>query len=80
MINNNNYVLYFLTGCLPLVKSVRHGSKAVTRHRKPMHILKQKLMAVTEYIPPKPAAPPGAFTPRMQKTKEVGDTKPDWKV
>ncbi|MCI4384309.1 hypothetical protein PGIGA_G00037190 [Pangasianodon gigas] len=58
------------TGCLPLVQSVRHGSKAVTRHRKPMHFLKQKLMAVTEYIPPKPAAPPGAFMPRTRKTDE----------
>ncbi|XP_062859830.1 large ribosomal subunit protein uL10m [Trichomycterus rosablanca] len=58
------------TGCLPLVQSVRHGSKAVTRHRKPMHFLKQKLMAVTEYIPPKPAYPPGALTPRVRKTEE----------
>lgn len=30
-------------------------------------------MAVTEYIPPKPAAPPGALTPRTRKTEEVGD-------
>ncbi|XP_060795881.1 large ribosomal subunit protein uL10m [Neoarius graeffei] len=58
------------TGCLPLVQSVRHGSKAVTRHRRPMHFLKQKLMAVTEYIPPKPAAPPGALAPRSRKTEE----------
>ncbi|KAM9462224.1 large ribosomal subunit protein uL10m [Clarias gariepinus] len=58
------------TGCLPLFQSVRHGSKAVTRHKKPMHFLKQKLMAVTEYIPPKPAAPPGALGQRTQKTKE----------
>ncbi|XP_054623663.1 39S ribosomal protein L10, mitochondrial isoform X2 [Dunckerocampus dactyliophorus] len=48
-------------GWLPLTQSVRHGSKAVTRHRKPMHFLKQKLMAVTEYIPPKAPAPPGAY-------------------
>ncbi|XP_058261934.1 large ribosomal subunit protein uL10m [Hemibagrus wyckioides] len=58
------------TGCLPLVQSLRHGSKAVTRHRKPMHFLKQKLMAVTEYIPPKPAVPPGAFAPCTLKTEE----------
>lgn len=84
MINNNmsliifminNYVLYVLAGCLPLFQSVRHGSKAVTRHRKPMHFLKQKLMAVTEYIPPKPAAPPGALGQRTQKTKEVSETQ-----
>ncbi|KAJ8284574.1 hypothetical protein COCON_G00034240 [Conger conger] len=41
-------------GWLPVTHCVRHGSKAVTRHRKPMHFLKQKLLAVTEYIPPKP--------------------------
>ncbi|KAJ7987575.1 hypothetical protein DPEC_G00327900 [Dallia pectoralis] len=57
-------------GWQPLVQSVRHGSKAVTRHRKPMHILKQKLMAITEYIPPKPAAPPGALTPRAKPVQE----------
>lgn len=73
MINNSNYVHHILAGCLPLVQIVRHGSKAVTRHRKPMHFLKQKLMAVTEYIPPKPAVPPGAFTSRIRKTEEVGD-------
>ncbi|KAJ8365088.1 hypothetical protein SKAU_G00139190 [Synaphobranchus kaupii] len=41
-------------GWLPVTHCVRHGSKAVTRHKKPMHFLKQKLLAVTEYIPPKP--------------------------
>uniref|UniRef100_A0AAV2LCF9 Large ribosomal subunit protein uL10m n=1 Tax=Knipowitschia caucasica TaxID=637954 RepID=A0AAV2LCF9_KNICA len=55
---------------LPLAQSVRHGSKAVTRHRKPMHFLKQKLMAVTEYIPPKRAAPLGAFPPQTTTVKE----------
>uniref|UniRef100_A0A671QVF4 Large ribosomal subunit protein uL10m n=1 Tax=Sinocyclocheilus anshuiensis TaxID=1608454 RepID=A0A671QVF4_9TELE len=49
---------------------VRHGSKAVTCHRKPVHFLKQKLMAVTEYIPPTPAAPPGALAPRVRQTEE----------
>ncbi|XP_036428676.1 39S ribosomal protein L10, mitochondrial isoform X1 [Colossoma macropomum] len=58
------------TGWLPLAQSVRHGSKAVTRHRKPMHILKQKLMAVTEYIPPKPTVPPGALAPHTRKTDQ----------
>ncbi|XP_051523627.1 39S ribosomal protein L10, mitochondrial isoform X2 [Myxocyprinus asiaticus] len=57
-------------GWLPLTQSVRHGSKAVTRHRKPVHFLKQKLLAVTEYIPPTPAAPPGALAPRVRKTEE----------
>ncbi|KAL4659891.1 39S ribosomal protein L10, mitochondrial [Arapaima gigas] len=38
---------------LPLAHTVRHGSKAVTRHKKPIHFLKQKLLAVTEYIPPR---------------------------
>ncbi|XP_057214750.1 39S ribosomal protein L10, mitochondrial [Triplophysa rosa] len=57
-------------GWVPLTQSVRHGSKAVTRHRRPMHILKQKLMAVTEYIPPTPVAPPGALTPRVRKIEE----------
>ncbi|KAG1954842.1 39S ribosomal protein L10, mitochondrial [Pimephales promelas] len=57
-------------GWLPLTQSVRHGSKAVTRHRKPVHFLKQKLLAVTEYIPPTPAAPPAALAPRVRKTEE----------
>ncbi|CAK6964973.1 S ribosomal protein L10%2C mitochondrial [Scomber scombrus] len=48
-------------GWLPLTQSVRHGSKAVTRHRKPVHFLKQKLLAVTQYIPPTRVIPPGAF-------------------
>ncbi|KAI4903657.1 hypothetical protein NFI96_033592, partial [Prochilodus magdalenae] len=58
------------TGWLPLVQNIRHGSKAVTRHRKPMHFLKQKLMAVTEYIPPKPTAPPGALAEQTRKTDQ----------
>ncbi|KAK6302025.1 hypothetical protein J4Q44_G00280780 [Coregonus suidteri] len=52
------------------MQSVRHSSKAVTRHRKYMHILKQKLMTVTEYIPPKPTAPPGALTPHVKPVQE----------
>ncbi|XP_012732425.2 39S ribosomal protein L10, mitochondrial [Fundulus heteroclitus] len=48
-------------GWAPLVQSVRHGSKAVTRHRKPLHIIKQKLLAVTQYIPPARVVPPGAY-------------------
>ncbi|KAM3859625.1 large ribosomal subunit protein uL10m [Diretmus argenteus] len=57
-------------GWLPLMQSVRHGSKAVTRHRRPMHILKKKLMAVTQYIPPKPAAPPGAYPSQTARVQE----------
>ncbi|XP_046888122.1 39S ribosomal protein L10, mitochondrial [Hypomesus transpacificus] len=55
---------------LPLTHNVRHMAKAVTRHRKPMHIIKQKLLALTEYIPPKPLAPPGALTPRARPVQE----------
>ncbi|XP_061912873.1 large ribosomal subunit protein uL10m isoform X1 [Entelurus aequoreus] len=57
-------------GWLPLTQSVRHGSKAVTRHRKPMHFLKQKMLAVTEYIPPKPAAPPDAYPTQAAVVEE----------
>ncbi|KAK7919391.1 hypothetical protein WMY93_010675 [Mugilogobius chulae] len=57
-------------GWLPLTQIVRHGSKAVTRHKRPMHFLKQKLMAVTEYIPPKPAAAPGAYPSETIQVKE----------
>ncbi|XP_040033316.1 large ribosomal subunit protein uL10m [Gasterosteus aculeatus] len=57
-------------GWLPLTQSVRHGSKAVTRHRRPMHILKQKLMAVTEYIPPKRVIPPGAYPAQRRGGQE----------
>lgn len=38
-----------------------------------MHFLKQKLMAVTAYIPPKPAAPPGAYPPETEHVTEVID-------
>lgn len=65
------FILCQPTGWLPLTQSVRNGSKAVTRHRKPVHFLKQKLLAVTEYIPPTPAAPPAALAPRVRKIEEV---------
>ncbi|XP_041938564.1 39S ribosomal protein L10, mitochondrial [Alosa sapidissima] len=55
---------------LPLTQSVRHGSKAVTRHRKPLHILKQKMIAVTKYIPPKPGPPAGSLAPRPKRIEE----------
>ncbi|CAL8259999.1 unnamed protein product [Arctogadus glacialis] len=59
------------SGWLPLTQCgrVRHMSKSVTRHKRPMHIIKQKLMAVTEYIPPKRLAA-GAY-PSQNKKVEV---------
>ncbi|NXG10057.1 RM10 protein, partial [Sakesphorus luctuosus] len=44
-------------GWLPALQLVRRGSKAVTRHWKAMHFQRQKLLAVTEYVPPRPAVP-----------------------
>ncbi|XP_017291994.1 39S ribosomal protein L10, mitochondrial [Kryptolebias marmoratus] len=57
-------------GWLPLTQSVRHGSKAVTRHRKPIPFLKQKLLAVTQYVPPVRGAPPGAYPSKSQEDQE----------
>uniref|UniRef100_A0A2R8ZXW2 Large ribosomal subunit protein uL10m n=1 Tax=Pan paniscus TaxID=9597 RepID=A0A2R8ZXW2_PANPA len=45
-------------GRLPALQTVRYGSKAVTHHHRVMHFQRQKLMAVTEYIPPTPAVNP----------------------
>ncbi|XP_028932028.1 39S ribosomal protein L10, mitochondrial [Ornithorhynchus anatinus] len=56
-------------GWLPTLQSVRHA-KAVTRHRRVMHFERQKLMAVTEYIAPKPAIPPRCLPPPLQPPKE----------
>ncbi|KPP77728.1 39S ribosomal protein L10, mitochondrial-like, partial [Scleropages formosus] len=53
---------------LPLAHAVRHGSKAVTRHRKPVHFLKQKLLAVTEYVPPRSEG--CARNPRVSHTQQ----------
>ncbi|KAJ8372351.1 hypothetical protein AAFF_G00290400 [Aldrovandia affinis] len=58
-------------GWLPVTHCVRHGSKAVTRHRRPMHFLKQKLLALTEYIPPKPLASQRRVAPRNEPNLEV---------
>ncbi|XP_053308901.1 39S ribosomal protein L10, mitochondrial [Spea bombifrons] len=55
-------------GRLPSLQSVRHGSKAVTRHRKAMHFERQKMLAVTEYIPPKPAIPEECLAPKSRRT------------
>ncbi|XP_029383891.1 large ribosomal subunit protein uL10m [Echeneis naucrates] len=57
-------------GWLPLTQTVRHGSKAVTRHRKPVHIIRQKLLAVTEYIPPTRAVPPGAYPSKHEELQQ----------
>ncbi|XP_028287943.1 large ribosomal subunit protein uL10m [Parambassis ranga] len=57
-------------GWLPLTQCIRHGSKAVTRHKRPMHFLKKKLLAVTEYIPPKPVAAPGAYPSQTERVQE----------
>ncbi|NXB01538.1 RM10 protein, partial [Cnemophilus loriae] len=48
----------WLRAWLPALQLLRRGSKAVTRHWKAMHFQRQKLLAVTEYLPPRPAAPP----------------------
>ncbi|TKS89459.1 39S ribosomal protein L10, mitochondrial [Collichthys lucidus] len=57
-------------GWLPFTQTVRHGSKAVTRHRRPMHIHKQKLLAVTKYIPPPRGPPPGAYPTQVKRVQE----------
>ncbi|NXT03418.1 RM10 protein, partial [Jacana jacana] len=57
-------------GWLPALQLVRRGSKAVTRHWKAMHFQRQKLMAVTEYLAPRPAIPPRCLTPREQRVEE----------
>ncbi|XP_008072087.1 39S ribosomal protein L10, mitochondrial isoform X3 [Carlito syrichta] len=57
-------------GQLPTLQTVRYGSKAVTRHRRVMHFERQKLMAVTEYIAPKPAINPRCLPPPPSPPKE----------
>ncbi|KAK5906302.1 hypothetical protein CgunFtcFv8_002184 [Champsocephalus gunnari] len=57
-------------GWLPFTQCVRHGSKAVTRHKRPLHFLKQKLMSVTRYIPPPRPAPPGAYPRQTIRDQE----------
>uniref|UniRef100_A0A8C9EP51 Large ribosomal subunit protein uL10m n=1 Tax=Pavo cristatus TaxID=9049 RepID=A0A8C9EP51_PAVCR len=52
---------------LPALQLVRRGSKAVTRHWKAMHFQRQKLMAVTEYIAPRPAVPERCLAPRRKE-------------
>ncbi|XP_073902027.1 large ribosomal subunit protein uL10m [Castor canadensis] len=57
-------------GLVPILQTVRYGSKAVTRHHRVMHFQRQKLMAVTEYIPPKPAINPRCLPPPPRPPKE----------
>ncbi|KAM6042871.1 large ribosomal subunit protein uL10m [Theristicus caerulescens] len=57
-------------GWLPALQFVRRGSKAVTRHWKAMHFQRQKLMAVTEYLAPRPAVPPRCLAPRTERLEE----------
>ncbi|NXV55434.1 RM10 protein, partial [Molothrus ater] len=55
---------------LPALQLLRRGSKAVTRHWKAMHFQRQKLLALTEYLPPRPALPPRCLprpAPRQQQ-------------
>ncbi|XP_075579080.1 large ribosomal subunit protein uL10m [Pelecanus crispus] len=59
-------------GWLPALQFVRRGSKAVTRHWKAMHFQRQKLMAVTEYLAPRPAVPPRCL-PRSKETLQEDD-------
>ncbi|OXB63616.1 hypothetical protein ASZ78_008931 [Callipepla squamata] len=58
------------SGWLPALQLVRRGSKAVTRHWKAMHFQRQKLMAVTEYVPPRPAVPTRCLPPARKEEKE----------
>ncbi|XP_053553618.1 39S ribosomal protein L10, mitochondrial [Bombina bombina] len=60
-------------GWHPTLQCVRHGSKAVTRHRKAMHFERQKLMALTEYIAPKPVIPERCITPRTKPSESKED-------
>ncbi|NXX78987.1 RM10 protein, partial [Urocolius indicus] len=60
----------FSAGWLPALQLVRRGSKAVTRHWKAMHFQRQKLMAVTEYVAPRPAVPPRCLPPVEEQPEE----------
>uniref|UniRef100_A0A8C8R7I5 Large ribosomal subunit protein uL10m n=1 Tax=Pelusios castaneus TaxID=367368 RepID=A0A8C8R7I5_9SAUR len=62
------------TGWLPTLQIVRHA-KSITRHWKAMHFDRQRLMALTEYIAPKPAIPERCITPRITVIEEDGYAK-----
>ncbi|XP_013870193.1 large ribosomal subunit protein uL10m [Austrofundulus limnaeus] len=57
-------------GWLPLIQSVRHSPKAVTRHERPIPFFKKKVLAVTEYIPPPRGFPPGAYPPVKKQDQD----------
>ncbi|KAG8514908.1 39S ribosomal protein L10, mitochondrial [Galemys pyrenaicus] len=63
-------MLLCFPGRLPTIQTIRHGSRAVTRHRRVMHFERQKLMALTEYIPPKPAVSPSCLPPPPRPPQE----------
>lgn len=56
---------------LPALQLLRRGSKAVTRHWKAMHFQRQKLLALTEYLPPRPAVPPRCQPRHSPKEQQV---------
>ncbi|NXB72927.1 RM10 protein, partial [Donacobius atricapilla] len=56
---------------LPALQLLRRGSKAVTRHWKAMHFQRQKLLALTEYVPPRPAVPPRCLPRRAPEGLQV---------
>ncbi|NXB63867.1 RM10 protein, partial [Struthidea cinerea] len=61
---------------LPGLQLLRRGSKAVTRHWKAMSFQRQKLLAVTEYVPPRPAVPPRCLPrPTGQGREEDGHAR-----
>ncbi|NXU97301.1 RM10 protein, partial [Cettia cetti] len=55
---------------LPALQLLRRGSKAVTRHWKAMHFQRQKLLALTEYLPPRPAVPPRCLPRRAPEGQQ----------
>ncbi|XP_025910170.1 39S ribosomal protein L10, mitochondrial [Nothoprocta perdicaria] len=59
-------------GWPPALQLARRASKAVTRHWKAMHFQRQKLMAVTEYVAPRPPVPPRCL-PRAEAAGEEDD-------
>ncbi|XP_056403650.1 39S ribosomal protein L10, mitochondrial [Hyla sarda] len=58
---------------LPSLQCVRHRSKAVTRHNRATHFERQKILALTEYIAPKPAVSESCVKPKVQKDDGVKD-------
>ncbi|XP_035168900.1 39S ribosomal protein L10, mitochondrial [Oxyura jamaicensis] len=57
-------------GWLPALRLARRSSKAVTRHWKAMHLQRHKLMALTEYLAPRPAVPERCLRPAAEPDEE----------